>query len=78
MGHNFNNLRGGQLDDVTYMSIVVSDKNICENCILKTFLLPHDLLMQQVRTIWIILVGDHTGIIPIEFGQIPISSLGEE
>jgi len=23
------------------------------------------------------LVGDHSGIIPLEFGQIPISSLGE-
>ena len=29
--------------------------------------------MQPIRTIWIILVGDHPGIIPAEFGQIPIS-----
>ena len=29
--------------------------------------------MQPIRTIWIILVGDHPGIIPAEFGQISIS-----
>jgi len=34
--------------------------------------------MQPIRTIWTILVGDHPGIIPVEFGQIPISSLKEE
>jgi len=34
--------------------------------------------MQPIRTIWTILVGDHPGIIPVEFGQIPISSLREE
>jgi len=34
--------------------------------------------MQQIRTIWIILVGDHPEIIPAEFGQIPISSSREE
>jgi len=34
--------------------------------------------MQPIRTIWIILVGDHTGIIPAEFGQIPISGSREE
>jgi len=42
---------------------------------------PHDLLMQPIRTIWIIFVGDHPGIIPIipaEFGQIPISGSREE
>jgi len=33
--------------------------------------------MQPIRIVWTILVGDHPGIIPIEFGQIPISSLGE-
>jgi len=31
--------------------------------------------MQPIRTIWTILVGDHTGTIPVEFGQIPISGL---
>jgi len=34
--------------------------------------------MQLIRTIWIILVGDHPGIIPAEFGQIPISGSREE
>jgi len=34
--------------------------------------------MQPIRTIRIIVVGDHPGIIPAEFGQIPISRLREE
>jgi len=34
--------------------------------------------MQPIRTIWTILVGDHPGIIPVEFGQIPISGSREE
>jgi len=34
--------------------------------------------MQPIRTIWTILVGDHLGTIPVEFGQIPISSSREE
>ena len=34
--------------------------------------------MQPIRTIWIILVGDHPGIIPAEYSQIPISGLREE
>jgi len=54
--------------------IVVSDKTIFENCILKTYFLTRDLLMQPIRTIWTILVGDHPGTIPVEFGQITISS----
>ena len=29
--------------------------------------------MQPIRTIWTILVGDHPGTIPVEFGQITIS-----
>jgi len=29
--------------------------------------------MQPIKTIWTILVEDHTGTIPVEFGQIPIS-----
>ena len=39
---------------------------------------PRDLLMQPIRTVWIILVGDHPGIISAEFGQIPISGSREE
>jgi len=53
--------------------LVVSDKEIFEKWILKTFFWPRDLLMQPIRTIWKILVGDHPGTIPVEFGQIPIS-----
>ena len=34
--------------------------------------------MQPIRTIWIIFVGDHPGIIPAEFGKIPISSSREK
>jgi len=34
--------------------------------------------MQPIITIWIISVGDHTGIIPAEFGQIPISGSRKE
>jgi len=34
--------------------------------------------MQPIKTIKIILVGDHPGIIPAEFGQIPISRSREE
>jgi len=37
-----------------------------------------DLLMQPIRTIWIILVGDQPGTIPAEFGQIFINSSREE
>ena len=33
---------------------------------------PRNQLMQPIITIWIILVGDHSEIIPAEFGQIPI------
>jgi len=34
--------------------------------------------MQPIRTIWTILVGDHPGTIPIEFGQITISGSKED
>jgi len=33
--------------------------------------------MQLIRTIWIMLVGDHPGIIPAEFGQILIKGSRE-
>ena len=60
------------------MDLVVSDKKFFENCILKNIFLPCDLLMQPIGTVCTILVEDNPGIIPVEFGQIPISSLGEE
>jgi len=34
--------------------------------------------MQPIKTIWTILVEDHPGTIPVEFGQITISGLGED
>jgi len=34
--------------------------------------------MQPIRTIWTISVKGHTGTIPVEFGQIPISGSREE
>jgi len=40
--------------------------------------LPLDLPLQPIRTIWTILVGDSEGIIPVAFGQIPISGSREE
>ena len=60
------------------LGLVVSDEKIFENCNLKTYFLTRDLLMQPIRTIWTILVGDHPGTIPVEFGQITISGSRED
>ena len=60
------------------LGLVVLDKKNLENCILKTLFLTRDLLLQPIRTIWIILVGDHPGTIPVEFSKIPISGSREE
>jgi len=54
------------------LGLVVSDKQIFENCILKTKFWPRDLLMQPTGTVWTTLIGDHPGIIPVKFGQNPI------
>jgi len=51
------------------LGLVVSDK-IFEKCNLKTFFLTP---WPTYATIWTILVGDHPGTIPVEFGHIPIS-----
>ena len=42
------------------------------------FVLPCDLLMQSTIMFWTTLVGDHTGIIPVKFGQIPMSGFRGE
>ena len=55
------------------LGFVVFDKKIFEKCILKTFFLPRDLLLQATTTVWTHLVGDYLGIIPLKFGQTPIS-----
>jgi len=34
--------------------------------------------MQPIKTIWTILVWDHPGTIPVEFGKIPICGSREE
>jgi len=49
------------------LGLVVSDKNW-----------PRDLLMQPTGTVWTTLIGHHPGIIPVKFGQIPISGSREE
>jgi len=58
------------------LGLLVSVK-IFENY-MKSILWPRDLLMQTIRTIWTILVGDHTGTIPVQFDQIPISGSRED
>jgi len=60
------------------MDVVVSDKMIIESCILKNYFWRRDLLMQPIRTIWTIFLGDHPGTIPVQFGQIPISGSRED
>jgi len=59
------------------LGLVVSDK-IFEKYDVKTYFLTYDLLMQLIRTIWTILVGDHTGTIPVQFGQITIGGSRED
>jgi len=55
------------------LGLVFSDKKIIESFILKPIYWPHYLLMQPTGMVWTILIGDHPGIIPVKFGQIPIS-----
>jgi len=60
------------------LGLVVSDKKILENCILKTYFWPRDLHMQPIITIWTVVVGDHPDTISVEFGEIPISGSRED
>ena len=60
------------------LGLVVLDKKIFENCILKTFFWHRDLHMQPIKIIWTILVGDYPGTIPVQFGQITISGSRED
>jgi len=59
------------------LGLVASEK-IFENSLLKTYFWARDLLMQLIRTIWTIVVGDHLVTIPVVFGQISISGLRED
>jgi len=60
------------------LGLVVSDMKIFESFILKPIYWPRDLLMQPSGTVWTTLIGDHPGIIPVKFGQIPISGSRED
>jgi len=60
------------------LGLVVSDKKIFESFVLKPIYWPRDLLMQPTGTVWTILIGDHPGIIPVKFGEIPISGSRED
>jgi len=52
-------------------------EDLKKNAFCKSIFLNRDLHMQPIRTIWTILVEDHTGTISIEFGQITISGSRE-
>jgi len=52
-----------------------SDKNIFENCILKTYGFT---LWPSYATNLNGLVGDHTGILPVKFGKNPMSGFRRE
>jgi len=58
--------------------LVVSDKKIFENCILKTYFLTLWPTYATNQNHLKKLVEDHPGKIPAEFGQIPISGSREE
>ena len=60
------------------LGLVVSDKKIFESFILKPIYWTPDLLIQPTGTVWTTLIGDHPGIIPVKFGQIPINSSRED
>jgi len=57
------------------LGLVVSDKIFEFIAFWKPTFWPHDLHMQPIRTIWTILVGDYTGTIPVEFGQMDSSTI---
>jgi len=61
------------------LGLVVSDKKIFKKIAFwKPIFGPRDLLMQQIRTIWTTLVGDHPWIIPVKFGPNPMSGLEDK
>jgi len=59
------------------LGLVVSDK-IFENCNLKTYLFTPWPTNATNWMVWTTLTGDHPGIIPVKFGQIPISGSRED
>ena len=77
-GHNLNNFGRGPLDDAIYQiwklwAIMFQKRRFLKIAFLKPMFLPRDLLIQPTGTVWTTLIGDHPGIIPVKFGQIPIS-----
>jgi len=60
------------------LGLVVSDKKIFENCILKTYFLTPWPTYATNETTWTTLVGDHPRIIPVKFGKNPMSGLRGE
>jgi len=60
------------------LGLVVLDKKIVENCILKTYFLTLWPTLQPTETVWTTLIGDHRGIIPVKFGENPMSGFREE
>ena len=62
----------------SFRELVVSEKKGFENCLLKTYFWPRDLLMQPTETVWTTLVEKHIGFIPVKFGRNPISGLRGE
>ena len=47
-------------------------------CLWKWQFWTRDLLMQPIKTVWTISVGDHPGTTPVEFGKIPINGSREK
>ena len=85
-GHNLNNFGRGPLDDAIY---TCTKYESCGPCTFRQedfwklhydnlFFWPCDLLMQPTGTIWTTLIGDHPGIIPVKFGQNPMSGFRGE
>jgi len=59
------------------LNLVVSEKKIFENCILKTYFWPRYLMLNATK--WTTLVEEHLGIIPVKSkGQNPMSGFRGE
>jgi len=53
-------------------------KKIFKNCILTTYFMIRDLLIQPTGTVKTTLVEDHLGIIPVKFSQNPMNGFRGE
>jgi len=79
-GHNLNKIGRRPLDDVVtkYESsgpCSIGQEDVWKLHFENLFFWPRDLLMQPIRTVVTNLVGYYRGIIPNEFGQIPLPVL---